>query len=295
MMVTITNSENETREYKALALAVNDVHGLVSIDIGENIIPVTCSQESLPSLVIECLERGLKAKDMRVGFAGTVNKVGKCSSNENPDEVLFCILDDDSLFKNFTVDQAMLKSLENDMVMYKRTKQSAGKPICKFFYGIHNFERGRTLSVNKVLHIEAFEPGRFTQGNPELVHELAQLAKTYFMRDSRTKKDVLETLEKAVRDVGPIDKSLKHAQAVQVALGGSVSDLGKIGRFVKCPTQVNRAKKNGGKMCWSETPCCCNLTEIDGCPQSKETQRVIGRRKKAHGRKEEEQKKRQQS
>lgn len=288
MSANILNEDNVVQKYKAVALAVNNAHALVGVEINGRMVPTTCERESLPSPVIKVLEELLATKGKHESFRGVVDKVGQCQDDKNPTEEYFCILDEESPFKGYVVEQGMLQFLKKGMVKYERKVQGNGKKVCNFLFSTRNLSAGRLLNADEVKHIARRQPPRFSQGNPALVHELAQLAKMYFMMQGRSRKVVFETLEKARNSAstpGWIDNESLHSNAVQIALGGNISDIAAFGRFVKCPVQMERARKDGGvALCWSDTPCCCNLTEALLCPEREITKRFIGHRKSAHDR-----------
>jgi hypothetical protein len=167
--------------------------------------------------------------------------------NGEKEEIVFCILDNNSRFKNFVVNESMLRFLQNGMVKYKRTCQEGkGKPIVNFLYGDQNLASGRLLYADEVKHIDQFGPGKLTQGKPHLVLDPAQVAKTFFMCTSRSKKKVLDDIERAFNQQATTAN--EHVEALQVAWGGGTSDLAPSGRFVKCPVQVQNSEGASGKL-----------------------------------------------
>jgi hypothetical protein len=75
--------------------------------------------------------------------------------------------------------------------------------------------------------------------------------------------------------------------ALQNALGGDPDDLVELGRFVKCPVQIERAMTQLPKATkvWRETPCACHLTQSPDCPNTKQTQQIFVKQKQVHDRK----------
>ena len=209
----------------------------------------------------------------------------------NPQEELYCILDDDSPFKGLVVDKKMVAFIGNGCVKHKRTTQPNGKQVCSFAFSEYNFHAGRKLSKEEVRHIGTTQPGHLTQGDPDRVYELGQLAKSQFMITSRTKASVPDALEDAFRrrtqTAASIRKNLLlHVAAIQNALGGNPSDLAQMGQFVKCPVQIEWTKQQPKPKVWRETPCACHLVQCPECPNSKATQQIFVKQKLAHDRKE---------
>jgi hypothetical protein len=289
MEAVIWDDDEVRRQCKALALAADDTHALVSLEIDGNVFPTTCNRKALPGYLLSRLPQKAERNDNDSSWLKSVESVGKCKSSTNPQEELYCVVDSDSPFKGFVVDKKMLEFIGNGGVKHKRAVQPNGKRVCSFQFYQYNFHAGRKLSTSDVRHVDT--TGHLTQGNPDCVYSLSQIAKSRFMKNCLGKAKVLYSLEGAYAsradNASAIQRNpLLDAAALQNALGGDPGDLVELGRFVKCPVQIDRARQQPkATKVWRETPCACHLTQSPDCPNNKATQQIFVKQKKAHDRK----------
>jgi hypothetical protein len=176
MEAVIWDDDEVRRQCKALALAADDTHALVSLEIDGKVFPTTCNRKALPGYLLSRLPQKAERNDNDSSWLKSVESVGKCKSSTNPQEELYCVVDSDSPFKGFVVDKKMLEFIGNGGVKHKRAVQPNGKRVCSFQFYQYNFHAGRKLSTSDVRHVDT--TGHLTQGNPDCVYSLSQIAKS---------------------------------------------------------------------------------------------------------------------